>query len=235
MKSEKNIKKLEEFRNIIESTKHLESTNVDKFVKLLSIENKKNKTSSILIPLNKVKDWNKDKNGNIFHKSRQFFSIEGVRTKNASNREVLSWDQPILNQKHGGILAIIAKVTNSEGVKFLLRLRIEPGDNGKLKFCPTFQATTSNVNKAHGGKLPLFYDEVVKKKNTKVVYSTFHGEEGGRFWKKRNLNILLQVKENYKIDKKCKDGVWLSLSQIKKLALKDQIVNPFVKTILFMI
>ena len=235
MKLEKNIKNLIKLRKIIFSTKHLENSNISHLIKLLKEENKKIKTVSKLIPLKQVRGWKEDKNGNIFHKSRQFFSIEGVRTKNASSREVLSWDQPILNQKHGGILAIIAKITKNEGVKFLLRLRIEPGDDGKIKFCPTFQATISNINKAHGGKVPLFYEQVIKGRNTKVVYSTFHGEEGGRFWKKKNLNLLLLIDEKYKVEKGYKDCVWLSLTQIKKLALKDKIVNPFVKTILFMI
>ena len=85
------------------------------------------------------------------------------------NQEVKSWDQPILNQLHGGILAIISKITQ-KGVQFLLRIRIEPGDDGKLKYCPTFQATISNINKAHGGKRPLFYKEVFNNKNTKTIF-----------------------------------------------------------------
>ena len=235
MKLKRNIKKLEKFREIIRSSAHLEPKNISNLIKLLKKRNKSLKTNSKLIPLNKVKDWKINHKGNIFHKSGQFFSIEGVRTTAAANREVATWDQPILNQKHGGILAIIAKISKKEGVKFLLRLRIEPGDDGKLKFCPTFQATISNINKAHGGNLPLFHEEVFSRKKTKIIYFTYHGEEGGRFWKKNNLNLLLLVNEKNKIEEKSNDCVWLSLNQIKKLALKDKIVNPFVKTILFMI
>ena len=222
-------------RKKIKETEHLEDQNIDKFIKILKTENKKIKTSSKLINLNDVKDWFKDKKGNIYHKSKQFFSIQGVRTNLAKNREVKSWDQPILNQLHGGVLAIITKITNKKGVKFLLRIRIEPGDDGKLKYCPTFQATKSNMNRAHGGKKPLFYNEVFKNKNTKLIFSTTHNEEGGRFWKKTNQNIILLTEEKFNLEKKCNDCYWLSLSQIKKLALKNNTVNPFVKTILFMI
>ena len=118
-------------------------------------------------------------------------------------------------------------------MKFLLRIKAEPGDNGKMKFCPTFQATISNINQAHGGKKPPFYNQIISKKNTKLIYSSSHYEEGGRFWKKINQNAIFLAKKNFKNNRK--DFYWLSLTQIKKLSLKNNIINPFVKTILFMI
>ena len=69
------------------------------------------------------------------------------------------------------------KISKKEGVKFLLRLRIEPGDDGKLKFCPTFQATISNINKAHGGKLPLFHEEVFSRKKNALIRAFFYAIE----------------------------------------------------------
>ncbi len=235
MINNKKLENLNLFKKMIKDNEHFEDKNVDKLLKILSNENKKIKTSSKLISLNQVRDWKKDRKGNIYHKSKQFFSIEGVRTKMAKNREVKEWDQPILNQLHGGVLAIIAKKTLKNGVQFLLRIRIEPGDDGKLKYCPTFQATKSNVNRAHGGKKPLFFDEIFKNKNTEIIFNTTHSEEGGRFWKKKNQNILLLTKEKYKLEKISDDCIWMTLSQIKQLALRDNIINPFVKTILFMI
>ena len=116
MKRNKNLK-VKFLRKKIDETKHLEESNIDKYLKILKEENKKIKTYSKLISLNEVKDWYKNKNGNIYHKSKQF-SIEEVRTKSAMNREVKSWDQPILNQLHGGILAIISKITQKKVCNF---------------------------------------------------------------------------------------------------------------------
>ena len=79
MKLKKNINNLKKFREIIESTKHLEKINISNLIELLKKRNKSLKTKSKLIPLSKVKGWRSDNNGNIFHRSRQFFSIEGVR------------------------------------------------------------------------------------------------------------------------------------------------------------
>ena len=102
-----------------------------------------------------------------------------------------------------------------------------------MKFCPTFQATISNIKQAHGGKKPPFYNEIINKKNTQLIYSTTHFEEGARFWKKINQNSIFLANKNFK--NIYHDFYWLSLTEIKKLSLKKNIINPFVKTILFMI
>ena len=47
---------------------------------------KKETMKSKISPISKLKDW-KYKGGKIYHKSNQFFSVEGVTVKNAQ-REV---------------------------------------------------------------------------------------------------------------------------------------------------
>lgn len=196
---------------------------------------KKSKIKTRLINLNECKDWYLDKNNNLHHKSGQFFKVQGVKISGASSREVKSWTQPILTQKHGGILAFICRVTKKNGVQFLLEGKTEPGDNSDVKIASCFQATQSNMNRAHGGKRPKFYDIVVNLKGAKLIYCAAHNEEGARFWKKSNLNVIVQLKNPN--DKRIKgpNYKWASFTQIKKLSLKNNIVNPFVKTILFMI
>ena len=124
MKFEKNIKKLEAFRLKIEKLKSKENTEIENLLKLRENLVKKTKSSSKLINFNEVKDWHSDSNGNIHHKSGQFFSLQGVRTKGATGREVQTWDQPILLQKHGGVLAFLARETKKYGIQFLLKLKL---------------------------------------------------------------------------------------------------------------
>ena len=235
MKYKNNIKNLIELRKDIQNFNHKEEKGISSILKWRKKLIKKNKIKTKLINLNECKDWYLDKNKNLHHKSDQFFKVQGVKIFGASSREVSSWTQPILTQKHGGILAFICRVTKKNGVQFLLEGRTEPGDNSDVKIASCFQATQSNMNRAHGGKRPKFYDIVVNLKGAKLVYCTAHNEEGARFWKKSNLNVIVRLKNpndrrisgpNYK---------WASLTQIKKIALKNNIVNPFVKTILFMI
>ena len=117
----------------------------------------------------------------------------------------------------------------------MLEGKTEPGDNSDVKITSCFQATQSNMNRAHGGKRPNFYDIVVNLKGAKLIYCAAHNEEGARFWKKSNLNVIVQLKNPNDRRIKGSNYKWASLSQIKKISLKDNIVNPFVKTILFMI
>ena len=47
--------------------------------------------------------------------------------------------------------------------------------------------------------------------------------------------MILMLDDPNNIETKKNNYIWANLSQIKKLSLKRNIVNPFVKTILFMI
>ena len=70
----------------------------------------------------------------------------------------------MLFQKHGGILAILVREKNGK-IEFLLNARREPGDgNGELKLCPSFSATQSNMNLAHGGKKTDLTNLILNKK-----------------------------------------------------------------------
>ena len=235
MRYKNNIKNLLELRKDILKFKNKEEKSIKSILEWRKKLIRKNKIKTKLINLNECNDWYLDKNNNLNHKSGQFFKVQGVKIFGASSREVTSWTQPILTQKHGGILAFICRITKKNGVEFLLEGRTEPGDNSDVKIASCFQATQSNMNRAHGGKRPKFYDIVVKLKGAKLIYCTAHNEEGARFWKKSNLNVI--VKLNNPNDKRIKGSnyKWAGLTQIKKIALRNNIVNPFVKTILFMI
>jgi len=227
------IKNLLELRKKINQNIPTENKNINHLLKFLKKNQKKLNSKSKIINLYKVRDWHQKKNGDFYHKSGQFFSITGVRTS-SKGREVRSWDQPILRQKHGGVLAILVRETKKRGIEFLISSRFEPGDD-KIKFCPSFQATQSNINLAHGGKKTLLSDLVIKKKGTKLIAKTIHYEEGARFWRKPNTNLILYLKNPNNPATKKDTFVWANFSQIKKLNFKKGVLNPFVKTILFMI
>lgn len=235
MNFKRNNKKLNSFKKEMILYSHREKEDIRQIIEWRNKRQKKIKTISKIIDLNKCDGWFFDKNSNLHHESGQFFKVKGVKTKGASGREIRSWTQPILTQKHGGVLAFISRQTKKFGTQFLIDAKIEPGDNSIIKISPSFQATQSNMNRAHGGKRPNFYDIVIEQKGAELIYYTIHNEEGARFWKKSNWNVIVKIKNPY--DKRIKGSnyMWASLKQIKKLALKNSIVNPFVKTILFML
>ena len=235
MNFKKNKKKLLKFQDDMQKSAYIEKSDIRPIINWRNNLQKKVKTISKIINLNECKSWYFDKNMNLHHESGQFFKIKGVKTEGAIRREVKSWTQPILTQKHGGVLAFIARQTKKFGTEFLLDAKIEPGDDSIIKISPSFQATQSNMNRAHGGKRPKFYDIVMNLKGAELIYYTIHNEEGARFWKKSNWNVIVKLKNPY--DKRIRGNnyKWASLKQIKQLALKNRYVNPFVKTILFIL
>jgi oxidase EvaA len=185
-----------------------------------------------LIGLDQVHGWSRDEQGNLQHKSGQFFRVEGARVDSGDLREVTSWEQPILTQIDGGVLGMVARETAEKGVEFLLQAIAECGNIGVLQLGPTIQSTWSNIRRAHAGKRPPMIEVLTAEAGVRIVYRSNHNEEGGRFWQKSNENVVAFLDDDRVVKTDLKMFHWASLSQIKELALIDNVLNPFVKTIL---
>ncbi len=189
------------------------------------------------IPLNETKGWCIDeKTGNIYHQSKDFFIIHGVRVKTKSRETGAEWDQPILEQigYDGGLLGIIRKRFN--GVPhYLCEAKMEPGNYGKVQMSPSLQATFSNLNKAHKGRKPYFadyFENTDKYNGFNKIFDAWLAEDGGRLHLKRNRGILIEVPEDFNIEIPNENFIWLSLYQIKELLKEDAWINPHIRGIL---
>ncbi|MEA3450586.1 MAG: NDP-hexose 2,3-dehydratase family protein [Bacteroidota bacterium] len=189
------------------------------------------------IPLNEIKDWIIDENtGNISHKSKDFFTIHGIRVKTNSRETASGWDQPILEQVgyDGGLLGIIRKKFD-EVPHYLCEAKMEPGNYGKVQLSPTLQATFANIKKAHEGRKPYFVDffeSTDKYEGFKVLFDAWLAEDGGRLHLKRNRGILLEIPESFNLEIPNDNFIWLSLYQIKELLKEDAWINPHIRGIL---
>jgi len=198
--------------------------------------NKKREESDMIVEEIGVKDlqkWNiQEETGNLFHDSKGFFEIIGVKVSNTFDREVgkEGWTQPMIAKNPGGILGILMKKIN--GIPhYLLQAKAEPGNIGKLQLSPTLQATTSNLLKAHGGKRPLFAEHFNESNNLKIIYAKWQSEDGGRFHLKSNYNMIVEIKEDKKLD--IPDYfIWITLYQIKQLLKIENFVGPHVRGII---
>jgi dTDP-4-dehydro-6-deoxy-alpha-D-glucopyranose 2,3-dehydratase len=186
-----------------------------------------------LIGLGQVRDWSRDEQGNLRHKSGQFFGVEGARVESGDMREVTAWDQPIYTQLDGGVLGLVVREAVGKGIQFLLQAIPEGGNIGVLQLGPTIQSTWSNIRRAHGGRRPPMLEVFFAEAGVRIIYRASHNEEGGRFWQKSNENVVAFLDDERVIETDMKMFYWVSLSQIKELALMDNVLNPFVKTILF--
>ena len=184
-----------------------------KFNIWLKQQKKINKMQTYIIDLFKITEWKIDKDV-IFHKSKKFFKIVGLKIK--TNFFKKNWDQPIIVQNEVGILGIIK---NLKTKKYLLQAKAEPGNKNKLQLSPTVQATQSNYRQIHGGKkVPYlnFFLKVNKKKDFN------QSEQGFRYFRKYNSNILINTNKKIKL---IPGFIWVSQNQLIKMINVKNLLN----------
>ncbi len=180
------------------------------------------------INFGEMTDWFiDDKKNKIQHTSGKFFSIEGINIQTNWGK-VSSWDQPIINQPEIGFLGIITK--EFDGVLyFLMQAKIEPGNVNYVQISPTLQATKSNYTQVHKGKVPTYLEYFLDRKNNEILIDQLQSEQGARFLKKRNRNIIIKVNSDLRVGD---DFCWLTLGQIKELMRVDNIINMDTRTVI---
>ena len=65
-----------------------------------------------------------------------------------------------------------------------------------------------------------------------VHYKQWLAEDGGRLYNKRNLNMIVEVDEDYKITFANENFIWMSMYQIKKCLTEDAWVANSVRSII---
>ena len=180
------------------------------------------------VPFAKLSGWHfDDATSNLQHDSGRFFSIVGLDVY-TNTGSVNHWQQPIINQPEVGYLGIICK--EFDGVLyFLLQAKIEPGNVNCVQLSPTLQATRSNYMQVHGGKKPAYLDYFRNARSEQIVLDQLQSEQGARFLRKRNRNIIIKVDEDIMPGE---DFRWLTLAQIKQLMVCDNTVNMDTRTVL---
>ncbi len=193
----------------------------------------KKENDRINVEINEIKfsempDWYFDgSTGNLRHVSGKFFSIEGIHIKtNWGN--VPEWTQPIINQPEVGYLGIITKKFNGV-LYFLMQAKIEPGNINYVQLSPTIQATKSNYSQVHKGKKPLYLEYFNGEKKSRVLLDQLQSEQGARFLKKRNRNVIIEIIDDIEVYENFR---WLTLGQIKKIMMNDNVVNMDTRTVI---
>jgi oxidase EvaA len=214
----------------IKSALHLESTfhSIEEVKKWVSSQNEKINVNVSRINFDELDQWSfSSETQNLKHQSGKFFSIDGIDVK--TNWGNLShWQQPIINQPEIGYLGFITKEFNGV-LYFLLQAKIEPGNVNCVQLSPTLQATKSNYSKIHKGKSPAYLDYFVHATPSQILLDQLQSEQGARFLKKRNRNIIIKIDEEIPL---LDNFIWLSLAQIKILMQEDNLVNMDTRTVI---
>lgn len=179
------------------------------------------------IPFSQMDAWMVDEDGSLRHNSGKFFSIEGIKVY-TDYPHPHEWTQPIINQPEIGYLGILTK--EFDGVLYLLmQTKIEPGNVNCVQISPTIQATKSNYTQVHGGKQVAYLEYFRNAKPHQIILDQLQSEQGARFLRKRNRNIIIKVDEDVPV---YEDFCWMTLAQVKELMQYDNLVNMDTRTVI---
>lgn len=166
-----------------------------------------------------------DYNGEVLNRRRSFFSIKGMRRFEDGQ---FMGEQPVIVQPEIGYLGIICKEIGGV-LHFLMQAKIEPGNVNCVQLSPTIQATKSNFTRVHGGKLPTYFEYFENAQRYDVIFDQIQSEQGARFYKKRNRNMIMLVDEDIEVYPGYR---FMTLGQIKQMMEIDNLVNMDTRTVL---
>lgn len=173
------------------------------------------------IGLSKMRHWQYDGN-TIRHEEGKYFEIIGVRVE-IGNREVVSWDQPMVRSSQEGLMGFIVKKIN--GIyHFLVQAKLESGNFDIVEMAPTVQCLTGNYRIGKNEYNIPYLEEVLNAPREKIWYSSYQSEEGGRFYQEQNLNIIVEVGDEFPVDVD-ENYCWLTLNQMLSFVTYNNYLN----------
>jgi oxidase EvaA len=124
-----------------------------------------------------------------------------------------------------GLIAFIIKEIN--GVyHFLVQAKLESGNFDIIELAPTVQCLTGNYRKGENEYEVDFIDYALNpdKNNATVLHSSFQSEEGGRFYKEQNKNMIIEVGDDFDVNVPEK-YIWMTLHQVKTFIKFNNYLN----------
>lgn len=180
-----------------------------------------------IIPLNKTDKWN-FLNGRLSHSDSRYFDVVGVNIR-VKGREVHEWDQPLVEPcSVGENILFIRKTSNS--LSCLVQFKLECGNKDILEIAPTIQTSSQNKKSKIEQYLYNIYGELVKE-HSNILCNTLQSEEGGRFYKEENKNVILDV-GNDPVDISDSHYMWVSIGTLSDLLRYNNFVNIQLRSLL---
>ena len=172
-------------------------------------------------PLSELRGWRIAGN-EIYQKERKYFRVVGANVY-IEGREVKRWSQPLIESSQEGLLAFIIKKIN--GVyHFLVQAKLEPGNFDIVEFAPTVQCLTGNFRDIPTQHRPAYLAEIMAARPAQVLFDTLQSEEGGRFYREQNRNLLFLADDDFPIE--CSDNFcWMTLNQIMQFIRFNNYLN----------
>lgn len=180
------------------------------------------------VGISEMKNWIYD-GDTIHHESGKYFDVMGCRVE-IGNREVVSWDQPMVRSAQEGLMGFIVKKIN--GIyHFLVQAKLESGNFDIVEMAPTVQCLTGNYRKGKNEYTIPYLEQILNAPKDKIWYSSYQSEEGGRFFQEQNLNIIVEVGDEFPIEVD-ENYCWLTLNQMLSFVTYNNYLNIAARSLL---
>ena len=190
-------------------TSNNEVNNLDEIIHFITKIKSKYDLFIYKIPLNVVQGWNISKT-EISREDSKYFKVIGVNVT-IGNREVVSWQQPMIEPAHRGICAFVCKKINGV-IHFIVQAKLECGNRDIIEMAPTVQCLTGDYRSPDSQIVP-FLDYVLNATSIQIIFDTVQSEEGGRFYKEQNRNLVIMADDNFS-DNLPENYIWMTLNQL---------------------
>jgi oxidase EvaA len=97
---------------------------------------------------------------------------------------------------------------------FLVQAKLEAGNFDIVELAPTVQCLTGNYRKGLNEYDVMYLDQVLNAKPGQIWYSAWQSEEGGRFYKEQNKNMIIEVGDDFPVEV-AENYIWMTLHQMK--------------------
>ena len=188
-------------------------------------------TESTVVPLAALREWDASPDRELIrHRGGGFFTVEGIEVTRSVGPQPQRWQQPVIVQGEVGILGILAR--EIDGVlHFLMQNKAEPGNLNGIQLSPTVQATRSNFMRVHGGAPTPYLEYFMGNPGSRqrVLVDVRQSEHGSWFLRKRNRNIVIEVRDEIPMRP---NFHWLTLGQISELMRIDNFVNMETRSVI---
>ncbi|WP_276878931.1 NDP-hexose 2,3-dehydratase family protein [Bacteroides heparinolyticus] len=178
--------------------------------------------------LSEMNHWIYDGN-TIYHEESKYFDVMGCRVE-IGNREIVAWDQPMIRSAQEGLMGFIVK--NIDGIyHFLVQAKLEAGNFDVIEMAPTVQCLTGNYRKGKNEYTIPYLEQVLNAPEDKIWYSSYQSEEGGRFFQEQNLNIVVEVGDDFPIEVD-ENYCWMTLNQMLSFVTYNNYLNIAARSLL---
>lgn len=180
------------------------------------------------IGLSEMSRWIYDGN-TIHHDEGKYFDVIGVNVE-IGNREVVAWHQPMVRSAQEGLMGFLVK--KIDGIyHFLVQAKLEAGNFDVIELAPTVQCLTGNYRKGKNEYTIPYLEDMLNAPRERIWYSSMQSEEGGRFYQEQNLNMIVEVGDDFPIDVD-ENYCWMTLNQMLSFVTYNNYLNIAARSLL---